>query len=200
MATDVQICNLALSHIGHSGGVVSIDPPDQSVQAQYCAMFYEPAVLVCLAEGQWGFASKTTELAELTNDDTRFAYMYAVPSDLLTVSMVFETDGTAPFLGTDQQDFSLINGSLYTNQANASIEYTRKITDTAQFTPLFVDAVTWLLASYLAGVLIKGDVGASASLKLRQAYVAALGRAAALDGKQRHVTTNYTPEWIRARA
>ena len=33
MASDVDVCNLALSHIGDTANVASINPPDGSVQS-----------------------------------------------------------------------------------------------------------------------------------------------------------------------
>ena len=40
MASDTDICNLALSHLGDEASVVTIDPPEGSPQADHCARFY----------------------------------------------------------------------------------------------------------------------------------------------------------------
>ena len=42
MASEVEICNLALARLGDAATVVSIDPPEGSAQAEHCAMFYRP--------------------------------------------------------------------------------------------------------------------------------------------------------------
>ena len=49
MASVVDICNQALSHLGDSATVASIDPPEGSAQAEHCARFY-PAALAALLE------------------------------------------------------------------------------------------------------------------------------------------------------
>ena len=41
------------------------------------------------------------------------------------------------------------NEVIYTNQANATLRYTGRVTDTTKFPPLFVDALGWLLAQGL---------------------------------------------------
>ena len=40
MASEVDICNLALGHLGDNATVASLNPPEGSVQAQHCARFY----------------------------------------------------------------------------------------------------------------------------------------------------------------
>ena len=36
MASDVQICNIALAHLGDTATVASINPPEGSAQAEHC--------------------------------------------------------------------------------------------------------------------------------------------------------------------
>jgi hypothetical protein len=43
MSSVIDICNLALSHIGQAADVSSIDPPENSIEAEYCARFYPMA-------------------------------------------------------------------------------------------------------------------------------------------------------------
>ena len=40
MASDVDICNMALSHLGARAQISAIVPPDGSVEAGYCARFH----------------------------------------------------------------------------------------------------------------------------------------------------------------
>ena len=65
MASVVAICNTALSHIGDSANVTSIDPPDGSAQAGYCATFYPIALSAILEMASWGFATARSTLAAL---------------------------------------------------------------------------------------------------------------------------------------
>ena len=43
MASDVDVCNLALAHLGDEATVASISPPEGSAQAGHCARFYPMA-------------------------------------------------------------------------------------------------------------------------------------------------------------
>ena len=67
MPSAVDICNTALSHIGDSANVSSIDPPDGSVQASYCKTFYPIALSSLLEMATWGFSTKRVALAAVDN-------------------------------------------------------------------------------------------------------------------------------------
>ena len=66
MASVVQISNMALSHIGSEARVASISPPDGSVEAGYCATFYDMARTELLEPGNWAFSLKRATLAQIT--------------------------------------------------------------------------------------------------------------------------------------
>lgn len=55
---DVDICNMALSHLGISGTVVSLNPPDQSPTAQACGFWYAKCRNQLLQSAPWNFAYK----------------------------------------------------------------------------------------------------------------------------------------------
>ncbi len=59
----VQICNLALAKLGDVAQVTSISPPDGSMQATYCALFYGQALAVLLDKYAWTFAVRTAPLS-----------------------------------------------------------------------------------------------------------------------------------------
>jgi len=65
MASIVDICNLALSHLGDSATVSSIDPPEGSAQADLCARFFPIALASLLEAHSWGFATRRVALAPL---------------------------------------------------------------------------------------------------------------------------------------
>ena len=74
MASEVEICNLALARLGDAATVVSIDPPEGSAQAEHCAMFYPMARDTLLAQHPWGFAQRRVRPA-------RLAAGYLLPDD-----------------------------------------------------------------------------------------------------------------------
>ena len=163
MANTVEICNLSLSHIGSSATVTSISPPDGSVEAGYCARFFALARQVLLTSFEWQFATKRVTLATVTNPSDIYAYAYAIPSDCLKPLRLFKAGGLTE---TDGADFEMENGVILCSEEGAVLKYTFDQTDTTRWTPEFVSAMSWVLASYLAGPIIKGSEGANASTKL----------------------------------
>lgn len=233
MASDIDICNLALARLGDEANVSSINPPDQSAQANYCARFYPMSLASILDDHNWGFATKTATLALVTNSNSLWDYCYEVPSDMNNIIAVFDyqAEGDVNYGGNNsgtgindlygqgsadsyinraashgnQQAFSLEadalgNNLLYTNQASALLKYAAFVTDASKFPPSFVDALAWKLASNLAGIIVKGDVGVSASIKCIQAYMAALKSAKESDTQNRKVFPAPAPAGIAARA
>lgn len=88
MSSTVQICNMALSHIGAGPLISAINPPDGSVEAGYCSAFYDQARIELLESSGWNFALKRTDLASITNASTTWAYAYALPSDCLSAKRI----------------------------------------------------------------------------------------------------------------
>lgn len=203
MATDVDICNLALGRLGDEATVSSIDPADNSAQAKYCAKFYLLSLNSVLDEYPWSFSIKTISAALLENTQTLWAYCYAVPSDCNKIVGIYDPAAVGD-VKTEQEYTVELNETgapvIYTNQITAVLKYTAFISDTSTFSPSFIEALVWKLASNLAGVIIKGDVGVSASLKTFQAYQAALSTAKKADSQSRFVKPNYIPSGIEARA
>ena len=204
MASQVDICNLALSRLGDEATVSSIDPPEGSVQASHAAKFYPIARDTLLESHTWGFATRRTTLATLsiTNPST-WKYAYATPSDAVNYIAILDP---LAFKDTDVQPFvleSLITGDqvIYTDQVDAVLRYTALVTDTTKFSPLFVDSLSWLLASYMAGPLLKGEGGRTASIAAYKMYVEVSGNSMASDANQRKYqpAQNYRPGWIAQR-
>ena len=89
---------------------------------------------------------------------------------------------------------------IYSNVEDAVARYTILVTDTARFSPLFVDALGWVLASYLAGPVLKGDAGRAEAQRLYAIGVSMLGRGAASDSNQRRETDYreaHVAPWMR---
>lgn len=178
MASDVQLCNMALSHIGSDARVTSIAPPDGSVEAGHCATFYDLARTELLEPGSWNFSLKRQSLAQVTNTSDVWAYAYAKPATCLRAlrvlrpspgMTVFTQDSVA--LQADDRDgadFDVEGDVIYSNEPSAVLLFVRDITDTSKFTPSFNASLSYLLASYLAGPIIKGNEGVRVGDAMRQ--------------------------------
>ena len=88
MASEVEICNLALAHLGDEATVASIDPPEGSAQAEHCARFYPIARDGLLQMHPWNFASRRVSLASVTMPYTMWKYAYACPGDMMVAVAV----------------------------------------------------------------------------------------------------------------
>jgi len=153
MASDVDIANTALSHIGEDALVVAMSPPDGSVQAQHCARFWPIARAELLEVFEWSFAARrATALAETTSDSDAWLFRYTLPGDCLKPRKVLAQGQTDERKGAD---FLVMERNLYTNEENPTLIYTVLVTDPSKFSPTFVACAGYLLASYLAGPILK---------------------------------------------
>lgn len=211
MASVPQICNMALSHIGARATVSSITPPDGSVEAGYCATFYDAARTEMLEPGTWRFALARAALALVaTNPSTVWAYAYAMPSNCMTPKRILREGANLTVFNQDRYtfnpsdndsaDFEIEGDVLFTNQPDAVLVYVRDVTDTTKFTPTFTTALSYMLASYLAGPIIKGTEGTRTGDAMRERAMALADIAAAASTNASSTTNDFTPSSIQARA
>jgi hypothetical protein len=199
MASTVDIANIALSHLGADAVVTQLSPPDGSVEAGHCARFLPIARQAAIATHSWAFARKRVVLALLTNDSSEWLYKYQVPSDCLrTRKVLAKDDADYPERGT--AEYEREGDAIYTDQPEASLVYTRDVTDTTKYPADFVSGLGMVLAGYLAGPLIKGRESISIGNSWTQAGMNALRAAAAQDASAGQDTAEFTPDTIKARA
>jgi hypothetical protein len=204
VASEVDICNLALGHLGDDATVSSINPPEGSAQAEHCQRFYPLARDIVLEAHEWGFATRRANLALLTDTPPPgFAFVYQAPNNCrniidlvdpvaLTLCPTDERcnhwEGSA--LPTDPIPYELETNTagvsvIYTNLENAQVRYVAGITDTTKFPAQVVDTIAWLLAAYLAGPVIKGDAGAAMAKSMMQGFATSLSIAKTSDANNR---------------
>jgi hypothetical protein len=153
MTTAIAICNLALGHIGRAS-INALD--EKSSEARECAKFYEHARDTLIERSMWTFARRRAALAQVVNDaPERWAYAYALPGDstgILYIVPEFDVrNNPLPI------DFEVKSGRLYTNVSPAIAEYKIDVTDPSKFSAMFIDALSFHLASYLARPLTKSS-------------------------------------------
>ena len=97
---DVDLCNMALSHLGISNGIISLNPPDQSLAGQTCAFWYPKSRNFVLQSAPWNFAYTYTTLASDASNvpNTTYAfpgwrYAYQMPNDCLQPIAVVTQSG-----------------------------------------------------------------------------------------------------------
>lgn len=226
MASEVDICNLALSFIGDDANVASIDPPEGSVQAEHCSRFYPIARDGLLQMHRWNFASRRAIPASVTNTISQWQYAYALPADVMDVVAVIPSNAAddyaiaywpsdqpawlhnySPALAAGQyvpQKYAIeIDSSgasiLYCNIDNALLRYQARVTDTGKFPALFTHALAWHLASMLAGPVMKGDAGAQMAQNCIKQMALYLSQAKNADAMQRDSKVEHIVGWMSGR-
>lgn len=204
MTSAVNICNLALSHIGDEANLSSLT--EQSVQAEHCNRFYPVVRRLLIERHTWSFSTRRTELAELSDDPpASWGFAYSLPAQCIKPFAVLLPSSTDDSQSEEYILESLANGTkvLYTNAEDATLRYAVDVTDTTKFTPMFDVALSHLLAAYIAGPIIKGREGMGVSQGQMEWFEkVALPQAVASDSNMRHTTLydTFKPAGLAARA
>jgi hypothetical protein len=146
MASDVTICNLALSHIG-KGRINAL--VEDSAEARQCALHYPVARDTLLSSHPWSFARAVQSLAAKPNSwPQRWAFAYQRPADCLRViRLVPDVDPVPDDLSAPHQTRGRM---IFCNIAPATLEYVARADDASVYPALFVDALSWALAARIA--------------------------------------------------
>jgi hypothetical protein len=197
MASVLDICNLALSHIGEAANLSSIDPPEGSVAAELCSRFYAIARDNVLVMHDWGFATRRALPVSLADVPAGWQYAYALPADLLKViKVVPDESGCAEWWANH---YAVESGVLVSQMASPMLVYVAREEDATRYPSLFVQALSLYLASLLAGPIIKGDTGASMAKNCLALVQSILAQAIAVDARQGRDKPLHRPEALRVR-
>lgn len=199
MTSVVSICNLALSNLG-ADNISALS--DAGAEARACRQFYEQTRDALLQVYPWRFAGKTQALAEVTNTEAgKWGYAYQRPNDCLKVRWVrpqYSTDD--PCAQTHQEEISnpydVEGETVFCNLSPAFLRYTFRLIDPTKFSPLFVETLSWHLATRLAMPLTR-------DLKMRNdAYQLAMqtrGQAEVADANETRETSDHDSELVEVR-
>ncbi|WP_397384864.1 hypothetical protein, partial [Prosthecobacter sp.] len=159
---------------------------DATKPARSCNMLYPLARDSCLRSHRWNFAQRRATLSRLSTDPLfGWAAAYALPIDCLRVlSLNGETE-------EESMEFDVEGKNLLTDETLANVMYTAKVEDTEQFDPLFVDALSVLLASKLA-VSLTGSQSRTDSLMTEYARLTR-PLAVKVDAQESKPRKNYMP-------
>lgn len=223
MSTEVQIANLALSHIGHKADVTAIDGTEASREAELCTQFYPHARDVVLERHPWKFAMRRAAASAIDEEVMGWDYVYAVPADCLRVVAVMPEEfaddysdawvdprpaydapmpvqagsyTAQPFVIEALEDGTEV---ILTDVENALLRYQVRVTDTAKFPPSLTTAISYMLASLLAGPLIKGSEGIAESKRCRELAEVEMQAAMVADARQRKIQPTHIVPWLSVR-
>lgn len=196
MATDVDICNMALSFLGEAATLSSIEPPEGSTHADTCARFYPIALQDMLATHPWSFAIKRQELAELTDEPitVRDEKYFQLPSDCLNVIQLVTEDGVVvPRYSIEKGERGRV---LVAAIESGWVRYVTANVEESAFPPKFTLALAHRLASLMAGTCVPGATGAEMGNNQLKLYMEFLGQAQVADAQQQFQKPVYPPKFL----
>ena len=152
------IANMALSHIG-AGTIESIEA-DEPIATQ-CRIWYDVCRRQALEAYNWGFARKRQEMAlhgntisDSSNDPLAgvWGFRYQYPADAIVLRKI-QNPNAPPDDATPYSVETSLSGqekTVLTNVEEAVAVYTYDAQDTGLFSPLFIRALSHLLAASIA--------------------------------------------------
>lgn len=163
MASEIEIVNMAISRIG-ANRIQSLN--DQTKEAREAKLHYPFARDRALEAHDWNFARKRFQLALLDESYSGWNYAYQMPIDcacprkIIDPTTAVRSDNpnmpTIPPIKFESGVSSdLSHKVILTDQENAELLGTAKVTDPNLFSSAYVNALAWLLASDLA-IPVKG--------------------------------------------
>lgn len=154
MASDVEICNRALSKLGENR-IASLNDDNKPARAMKAR--YEALRDAEVAASAWGFAVKRVNLAATTatpewgfskvyerpTDDMRPLVIDGYSIDFRSVGVMYEATGYT----RNTSAYQFVENQIHTDLgAPLKYEYVSRVTDAGRFGPLFVEVLACRLA------------------------------------------------------
>ena len=178
--SEVSICNQALGWLG-ANLITSFD--DQTKEANLCEANYASLRDAVLERGDWTFAIRRAELPQLDPSEAvlGFGNAYQLPSDCIRIIQASPDVNYEP---TTTMHWNLEDRKVVTDNGACFIKYVTREEDPVRFSPGFVQALAYRIATELAIPLTK-------SRQLQQQmyglYEERVREATGMDGKQGRV-------------
>ena len=161
----VGICNMALGNIGTTQTIENID--ENNERARVCKLYYETVRDQVTRRSQPNFAQAFVTLAEVAGDPPPgWLYQYRYPTDALFARRVTDVTGARQLAisldpniiayNVPMVAYSILADQgtsgriLVTDQPEAVLWYTKRVTDPNDYDPEFVTGFAWALAAAIA--------------------------------------------------
>lgn len=219
--SDVQIANLALDAAGTRSTIAAFQ--ENSKEARAVSRQYGAALAAVLQAAHWNFARKQAALT-LLKDGTKtppdavpvpWIFEYEYPADCVAARYIMplmqSNPGTVPgaasvpyamgaqvrfIVSSDDDAQANPIKVILTNQPNATLVYTRLITNTGLFDDVFVQALAFYLAHRIS-IPLSGDKAlAKMNFELAQRLSV---EAQTSNGNEGITVIDQVPDWIRVR-
>ena len=219
MPSVIDIYNLALDAVGTRSTVASTT--ENSTEANTLNRHYTAAVQSLLASANWSFARQQATLA-LLNDATQgqtvptpWLYEYSVPSNMVRMRYVMPMFDNLPgsvtpgasmayfvgppvrfVLSSDTDSSGNDINVILTNQNQAIAVYTKNVTNTALYTPQFIEGLRMYLGHRIC-MALTGDK--QKSVELFQEANLLVKQARATNQDEGLTVDDHIPDWVRVR-
>ena len=199
IVSPTRIGNMALSHIGVSSTIESLT--ENIPEATQLNLWYDFSREQALEILDWNFARKRQTLALHSDDapDGVWTFRYQYPADALKVRRMVNPAGKT----ADAVPFEIENSddgtekTIVTNLEDAVAAYTFNLSSTALFSPMFIEAMSFLLASHIAFPLTGSP---EIKKEMLQTYVALVRVAQTYNALEGQADAPRDAEHIRDRA
>tara|TARA_R110000803_G_scaffold52732_2_gene108468 strand:- start:9729 stop:10310 length:582 start_codon:yes stop_codon:yes gene_type:complete len=185
MASEVQICNLALAKVGEEQ-ITSLG--EDSKVARLCNLVYEPQRDAVLRAHPWNFAVYRENLAlDTTAPAYEYSSRFALPTDFLRL------------LGTnmlDTSEFVIESGYILCDESSLIAKFIKRVTDANQFDWLFIECLSAKIAAELAIAIADNR---ALSVDLFNLYKVKLAEARSTDAQEGTPQNLIADTWLNAR-
>lgn len=159
MASKVGIANITLSHLAVGKEIANLET-DKSDEAGTIRRYYKLALEVTLRDFPWPFATRFANLALIEeNPTTEWAFSYRYPSEARYMRRIFS--GIRNDTRQTRVPYRIASDSagqlLFTDAADAEIEYTVQVDDPQLYPSDFQMAFSFYLAFLAAPRITSGD-------------------------------------------
>jgi|DEB0MinimDraft_3_1074331.scaffolds.fasta_scaffold00081_13 hypothetical protein len=185
MASEVQICNIALSKVGDEQ-ITSL--LDDSKAARLCNLTYEPLRDSVLRAHLWNFAISRVALAKSTDAPAyEYSAKFALPADFLRL---VDTNLL------DTEKYKVEGKFILANSDTVSIRYVKRVEDPNEFDWLFIEALAARIAAELAIALTDNR---TLSVDLFNLYSTKITEARTADAQEGSPDDIIADSWLQSR-
>ena len=183
MASQVDICNIALSNLGDQK-ITSMT--EANARARACNLRFDDTRDAVLRSHPWNCATSRATLAVSGTPDWVYDNSFALPTDCLRVLEVDDPD----------EEWKIEGRNIVSNGSTIKIRYIAQITDTTLFDSTLIQAIAlklgWEIAEQLTGNL-------DLKRELWQKYQFAMSEARSNDAMEGTPEKIEADEWLLAR-
>ena len=167
--TELDVVRMALGEIGETTTVVSLTAPTTKGE-KLATLFYATVRDRLLGGHDWTWATRRQPLADATETRTGWSFCYYPPSDLLKV-IDFDGQPAGQTRYRIEANDSLTGRIICCDVPEATLIYVAQASDPALWSPDFLDAMVWALASRLVmPMAVKPDLASRAVAMAEKAW------------------------------